>query len=48
MHSSRMRSDSGFGGLLLPGDLAIVQNQGMQIAVAGMKYVGDAQSRLLR
>ena len=34
----------GFGGVFLAGDAAVVENHGMEIAVAGMEDVGDAEA----
>ena len=40
-----MSMESSMASFFLSGDAAVVEHQGMQVAVAGMKDVGDAQAR---
>ena len=44
MQSSRMSLGEFFGGVFLAGDAAVVEDERMEVAVAGVKDVGDAQA----
>ena len=48
MQSSRMLVGEGFGGVFLAGDAAVVEDEGMEVAVAGVEDVGDAEAGFAR
>ena len=44
MQSSRILAGEGFGGVFLAGDAAIVEDERVEVAVAGVENVGDAKA----